>query len=165
MAEINKTTVKSQPAVNPEQVKETAPANEPKEENGFIAAKTKIEGNVKTEGHLSVLGTVNGDIDAKGDVTISGTVSGSIKCRHITINSNLEKANINASGLVTIQTGVTVKGNVNCRDLQLFGTLDGDVKAKSEVGVSKEAKISGNVSAAYIGVEMGARISGKLDIK
>ena len=43
--------------------------------------------------------------------------------------------------------------------------VNGDITASGKVGLSKDASVKGNITAAAIGVEVGAKIEGSLSIK
>ena len=47
----------------------------------------------------------------------------------------------------------------------LSGYLEGDITASGKVGLSKEATVRGNITAAAIGVAVGAKLEGNLSIR
>jgi len=135
------------------------------DEMGTIAAHTKVTGNITTKGHLAVIGTVIGDITAKGNVMISGTVKGKITCANLMLEGCNVQSEINASECVMIKDGVVLNGKVSCKDITVMSNVNGDITASGKVGLSKGASVKGNITAAAIGVEVGAKIEGSLSIK
>ena len=135
------------------------------DEMGTIAAGTKITGNIKTKGHLAVAGAVIGDIAAKGNVIITGTVKGKINCSNLMLEGCNVQSEINTTECVVIKEKVNVTGKIFCKDITIMSNVTGDIVASGKVGLSKDAAVKGNITAAAIGVEVGAKIEGALCIK
>lgn len=134
------------------------------DEMGVIGPETKVDGNIVTKGHVTVLGTVKGDISASGNVIVRGPVTGKIVCNNLLLESSNVEASIEAKGQVQIKSEVTVKGEILCGSVNVMGTVLGDITASDKVGLSETAVIRGNISAAYLGAAFGAKINGKSSI-
>lgn len=135
------------------------------DEMGTIAANTKITGNITTKGHLAVAGAVIGDITAKGNVIVTGTVNGKISCGNLMLQGCNVQSEINTTECVVIKEKVNVMGKIFCKDITIMSNVVGDIVASGKVGLSKDATVKGNITAAAIGVEVGAKIEGALSIK
>ncbi|MBR5229578.1 MAG: polymer-forming cytoskeletal protein [Firmicutes bacterium] len=135
------------------------------DEMGVIAANTKITGNITTKGHLAVSGTVIGDISAKGNVFVTGTVKGKITCSNLMLEGCNVMSEIETSEAVIIKENVHAVGRITCKDITVMSSLNGDILASGKVGISKDAVIRGNITAASLGVEAGAKIEGMMSIK
>lgn len=135
------------------------------DEMGTIAPNTKITGNISTKGHLAVAGAVVGDISAKGNVIVTGNVKGKITCSNLMLESCNVHSEINTSECVVIKEKVNVIGKIQCKDITIMSNVSGDIIASGKVGLSKDAVVKGNIIAAAIGVEVGAKIEGTLSIK
>lgn len=84
-----------------------------------------------------------------GDAIIAGEVT--LSC------------DVNCKGALTIDGG-TVNGNVSANTLVLNGVIKGSVKVKDSVTVTKISALTGDISAASINIEPGAKISGNIKI-
>jgi len=132
------------------------------DELGVIAEDTQIVGQVTTKGHLAVAGTIDGDITAKGNVLITGTVKGKIQCSNLSIKSGKVNSEIVSDGTVEIREKVQAIGNIQCKDIAIKGSIVGNITAAGNVVLFKTASVSGNIKAASIGMEMGAKINGNI---
>jgi len=121
----------------------------------------------------------------RGDVVV--TKKGSVRnceiaCRNLTVYGDLN-ATIDCSGVVIFKHSAKVKGTVNCirlvverkvevdfRDgliaeqLEVSGTVSGEVRCSGEVKVHRHGVIDGNVSARAINVREGGAIEGNQTI-
>ena len=166
MKENNTTEIKE-----PEEKETAAPeekaelVNAVKDEYGIISKDTKITGNIKTEGHITIEGTVKGNIEAKGNVVVSGSVFGNISCDNLILqNGDLADSEITAKGHVIIENGVSVKGQVKCKDITIYGKLDGTAEAKEKAEIREDGIFSGKLKAGRLGVHPGAKITGTVNI-
>ena len=145
------------------EVQETGLVNELVDELGVISEATRVEGDVETKGHLAIAGTVDGKVSAEGNVVITGVVRGGIKCKDLILDKCSLNAEIQASGNVTIKSG-TVNGNITCKDLNIKGTVNGNINATGTVALSNDAKVKGDIKAARMGMQVGAVLDGKISI-
>lgn len=134
------------------------------DEMGIIGAATKVTGNITTKGHVTVMGTVKGDISAKGNVIISGSVTGKIKCSNLLFESGVLTGDIEANNLVSINESVTLTGAIICKDITVVGTVLGNITATGKVGLASTAVVKGDIKSAQMGMEMGAKLDGKISI-
>lgn len=145
------------------EVQETGLVNELVDELGVISEATRVEGDVETKGHLAIAGTVDGKVSAEGNVIITGVVRGGIKCRDLVLDKCNLNAEIQASGNVTIKSG-TVNGDITCKDLNVKGTVNGNINATGTVALANDAKVKGDIKAARMGMEIGAIVDGRISI-
>jgi len=95
----------------------------------IMGSRTKINGNIDSEGSIRIDGILNGDITASGDVIIGPNAE---------INGNINSNNIDISGLVN--------GDINALNtLKIFesGILNGDFEC-SNFHISDGGFFSGN---------------------
>lgn len=135
------------------------------DEMGTVAEGTRIHGDITTRGHLAVAGTVIGDIDAKGNVIVTGNVKGKITCSNLMLENCNLTTEISARECVVVKEGVKINGDIACRDIHIMGAVAGDISCTGKVGLSKDAVVRGNITAAVIGVALGAKLEGNLSIK
>ncbi len=135
------------------------------DETGIIGPATKVVGDITTKGHLEIQGSVNGNIDAKGNVLISGNVNGKIKCGNLLIQSGNIHSEIAATNMVSIKENAVLTGKISCKDVTVAGTVQGDIAAAGKVGLASTAVVKGDVTAAAMGMEIGAKLDGRMTIE
>lgn len=87
---------------------------------------------------------IKGEIKESGDITIKGRVIG----------------NLDVEGLLILEDGGSVQGNMVCKDAIIRGKVDGDVKVKENLRLDAPAKINGDIEYKVISVEEGAAFNG-----
>ncbi|OCX51428.1 hypothetical protein BEL04_15490 [Mucilaginibacter sp. PPCGB 2223] len=88
---------------------------------------------------------IKGDLKAPNFVRIDGQITGDV--------------NIDA-GLIVGEKGM-INGNINTRELIIYGTVIGNIKAES-LKIETTGKINGEIKTQTLQVEMGAVYNGKL---
>jgi len=95
----------------------------------------------------SILGPeveINGDVKVAGDLLIYGKVYG----------------NILSEGAVNSAKGSLIKGDINAKNASISGTVEGDLNIQSKIILGKNSYLTGNLKAAIITIEEGARFDG-----
>tara|TARA_B110000014_G_C20102494_1_gene579032 strand:+ start:232 stop:648 length:417 start_codon:yes stop_codon:yes gene_type:complete len=95
----------------------------------------------------SILGPeveINGDVKVAGDLLIYGKVYG----------------NILSEGAVNSAKGSLIKGDVNAKNASISGTVEGNLNIQSKIILGKNSYLTGNLKAAIITIEEGARFDG-----
>lgn len=88
---------------------------------------------------------LEGDFSAAEDIHIQGCLKGAIRLQ-------------NAS--LYIDRKARVEASVSAKDVYVYGTLIGPIQATGRVFLSSEADMKGDISAARLSVENGARFRG-----
>ncbi len=88
---------------------------------------------------------IAGSIAAGNDVQINGLVEGDVSCVHLAIGE-----------------GGKVVGKISADAITLAGAVEGPISA-NRVELLATAQVSGDVSYQEIRIELGAKISGKLN--
>lgn len=147
-----------------EEVNETVVSSEAPVEIAVISASTKIEGNLRTEGHLIMNGAVQGNVSTKGNLVLSGTTTGEIYCDSVLVETTESNSDIIAEQNIIVAQGTVVNGNITCKNITVIGRVYGDIKASGSVVLKASAVIDGNISAKTIGMENGAVVNGTLEM-
>ena len=95
----------------------------------------------------SILGNeveIKGDVNVSGDLLIYGKIHGDIMSR----------------GEVISAKGSLVKGNICAINASISGTVEGNLEIESKVILGKKSHLMGNLKAAIITIEEGARFDG-----
>ena len=146
--------------VNPVQ---EAPVDEVDDDNQEVTVITKgttINGGIKSDTSLVVKGTIEGDVECQGKLTITGKVAGNTIASEIYVNTPRLEGDINSRGIVKIDVGTVVIGNVNCTSVLVAGTVKGDIEVNGPVIVDSTAVVKGDIKAKSIQINSGAVIDG-----
>tara|TARA_Y100000814_G_scaffold223182_1_gene167182 strand:- start:579 stop:989 length:411 start_codon:yes stop_codon:yes gene_type:complete len=95
----------------------------------------------------SILGPeikIEGNIDAKGDLLIYGEVKG----------------NVSSQGTINSSKGSLVQGNISAQNASIHGKITGDLTIKNKAILGKNSHLKGNLEAAIIIIEEGAKFDG-----
>ena len=134
------------PAVNP--VKEVTPVSaSPQEKKIEPAPHEAPRGAVA---HIGKSVVIKGELSGSEDLYIDGQVEGTIELRE----HNL-----------TIGPHGRVQANVNAKEVVLYGSLKGNVRAVDRVDIRKSGSLVGDLVAARVMIEDGAYFKGSIDIQ
>ncbi len=120
-----------------------------------------VEGNVRCQGKLTVLGTVHGDVVCDYELVIEGEICGNIKAKDVEINHAVIQGDIEADQECTISSGSKIIGNIKTDR----GTVDGEIQGRIEAAalhVQKNAVLSGDLKVEMLSVLQGAKINGNI---
>lgn len=132
--------------------------------DAVFEAESVIVGNLNTD-NLELSGKIKGNIKANGNVVVSDSVFGNISCDNLILqNEDLSDSEITAKGHVIIENGVSVKGQVKCRDITIYGKLGGNAEAKEKAEIGEEGVFAGELKAGSFGVHPGAKITGAANV-
>jgi cytoskeletal protein CcmA (bactofilin family) len=95
--------------------------------------------------NLISLGTdITGDIKSSGDIRIDGSLTG----------------NLNTKGKVVIGTTGKVKGEVNCKNSEVAGLIEGKITVGQLLNLKASSKIHGDIITLKLSIEPGAIFTG-----
>src|SRR5690606_11616385 len=95
--------------------------------------------------HYNVLGSsskVVGDLILCGDTIITSEIEGSIE--------------IKDEGKLILERGSRVKGKVSAIDLEIFGTVEGEIHCTGLVSIRSSAHVSGTIKSGRLVIYPGA---------
>lgn len=96
----------------------------------------------------TVVGTsvkLKGNLKSDGDITVDGSVNGEIKTK----------------GTVTIGPNANIIANVHAKNVNVAGTIQGNVVATDRLSISESGRIYGDIAANILSISAGALFSGK----
>lgn len=85
-----------------------------------------------------------GDIKTKNDIRVDGIIKGKI----IT------------TGRLVVGNTANVEGNIDCVNVDVIGTVLGDIQASGTVALKSPAKVTGNIIAGVISIDPGVMFNG-----
>jgi cytoskeletal protein CcmA (bactofilin family) len=112
------------------------------------------EANIVPEARnaYAVLGrqvTVTGEIRSREPLTIEGEVEGTIDV---------------TGHLLTVAAGGNVRASINAKEIDVLGSLEGNVEGADKIYIRAGARFLGNIRANGIVIEDGGFIRGKVDL-
>ena len=115
------------------------------------AATSASEGVVNV-GQLTVIGKamiVRGDIRSRESLHIEGEVDGSLDL---------------PGSRLTVGPTARVGANARAREIEVMGTLAGDLEASKKITIRKGGRLTGDLRTPGIVIEEGAYFKGKIEI-
>ncbi|RYD91843.1 MAG: polymer-forming cytoskeletal protein [Sphingomonadales bacterium] len=88
---------------------------------------------------------IAGNISAGNDLQVNGLIEGDVQCGHLSIGE-----------------GGKVVGKISAEEVTLAGSVEGPISA-TKVELLATAQVTGDVSYQELRIELGAKISGKLN--
>ena len=94
-----------------------------------------------------------------------GVIGSSTKnCSNLFLETGTLTGDILSDNLVSINEGVSMTGSIVCRDITVVGTVLGNISSSGKVGLASTAVVKSDIKAAEMGMEMGAKLDGKVSI-
>ena len=72
------------------------------------------------------------------------------------------EVSIRSTALVTVAPGGRVTGKIRARDVEVAGTVEGDIWASNHVHLAPTGHIQGDVSAIHLRVDEGGVMQGRI---
>jgi cytoskeletal protein CcmA (bactofilin family) len=92
---------------------------------------------------------ITGDIKSSGDIRIDGTLNG----------------NMITKGKVVIGPTGRVKGEVECKNSEVSGLIDGKITVTQLLNLKSSSKINGTIVTNKLSIEPGALFTGNCSMK
>ena len=92
--------------------------------------------------------TLSGEIEGKGDLVVAGAVEGPIELE----------------GMLTIDEGGEVRGEVSATSIVVRGVLVGNASAAESIRVEPSATMVGDARAPRVNIVEGARVRGRVQM-
>ena len=87
---------------------------------------------------------IKGDVSVKGDLLVYGTIHGDVK----------------SSGDIITAKHSVINGNMESQNASISGKIKGNLTIKSKITLKKNAHLEGDLKAAIITLEEGAKFDG-----
>jgi len=144
--EEEKPFVSQPPQVPAAPVRETVPAEAPKEES-----RPELGRTIRAEmARIGKLVSVKGELSGREDLFVDGEVEGSIDL---------------AGHLLTVGPNGRIRANISAQSVVVFGRIEGNVRGSERVELRKSAIVSGDILTQRIVIEDGAFLKGGIDIQ
>ena len=108
-------------------------------------AMAKNNNNISNSINLIGQGTtIKGDINSDGDIRIDGSLKG----------------NIISKGKVVVGTTGSIKGEINCKNTDISGKVEGKITVSELLSLKSTANIIGDIITNKLAIEPGTKFSG-----
>jgi cytoskeletal protein CcmA (bactofilin family) len=100
---------------------------------------------------INLIGTgtiIDGNIVSNGDIRIDGSLKG----------------NLSTKGKVIVGDTGKISGEVNCKNFEVEGSVDGKVFVSELLSLRAKSKILGDITTSKLAIEPGAVFTGKCDM-
>ncbi len=87
---------------------------------------------------------ITGDVNSNGDIRIDGILTGNLK----------------TAGKVVIGETGKVKGEIDCKNSEVLGEINGKIKVGELLSLKATSKISGDIITKKLAIEPGAVFTG-----
>lgn len=123
----------------------------------YIPKGMTIIGDVESDGDLKLSGEVMGNVDIDGTLELNGTVKGKdLKVGRVELTEGTIESNIECLDYISIDSGVTVIGNIKAKNADVSGAVLGSIDVEENMSVGPTAVIRGEVNTGTINVDLGA---------
>ncbi len=111
-----------------------------------MAKNNETENNVI---NLIGVGTeIIGDVNSNGDIRIDGVLTG----------------NLYTKGKVVIGESGKVKGEVNCKNSDVEGLIEGKINVLELLALKRSARIIGDINTSRLAIEPGSKFTGNCNM-
>lgn len=163
--EINMDTINEEFVMPEAEVAEVQTVDNSEPEVTVITKGTTINGGIKSDTSLVVKGTIEGDVECDGKLTITGRVSGNTIASEIYVNTPRLEGDIESKGIVKIDVGTVVIGNVSCTSVLVSGAVKGNIEVNGPVIIDSTAVVKGDIKAKSIQINSGAIVDGHCSLQ
>jgi len=87
---------------------------------------------------------ITGDIHSEGDIRIDGDLAGDVK----------------STGRVVIGVSGKITGNVNCKNCEISGIVEGNLSIDQMLSLKSSAHVKGDILSGKLSIEPGSVFSG-----
>ena len=91
---------------------------------------------------------IKGDVNSNGDIRIDGSLKGNLKTK----------------GKVVIGATGFVKGEVNCKNSDVEGNIEGKITVMELLSLKSTSSINGDIVARRLAIEPGAKFTGNCNM-
>ena len=100
--------------------------------------------NVNSVSRISAGTVIKGEIQSPYDLRIDGTFEGKVQSK----------------GRVVIGETAVIKGDIVCNDVDLWGSVEGNIFVKDTLALKEGCVVNGNLHIRKLSVELGATFNG-----
>ena len=126
----------------------------------YITKNTVINGDLRTDGCIDLIGTVNGAVSCDGKLIIGGFIKGDVQVGELYANAARVEGDVHVVDAAKIGVGTVIVGNGFAGSAVIAGAVKGDIDVQGPVIVDSTAVIMGNIKSKSVQINNGAVIEG-----
>ena len=128
----------------------------------YLAAGSCMEGTMKVDGDLEVVGVFKGTLEVGGRAVIHADMEATVQAAELELVGCKLVGDCHVAGKVTVGAGSSVEGNIFAQELDCTGCIKGDARIDGRSTFRPTARMEGNVETKGISVESGAVLMGNI---
>ena len=125
-----------------------------------ITAGMEINGDIKSQGSLELVGAVHGNINIAGKMSITGIIEGNSQAAEIYAESAKITGEVRSLGTVKVGQETVIIGNIFATSAVIAGAVKGDIDVHGPVVLDTTAIVMGNIKSKSVQINNGAVIEG-----
>lgn len=131
----------------------------------IITKDSRIEGLLKTKHRLEVDGEIVGNVSCEKSLTVTGKIIGDILAERINSQGSHLEGNVSIKQDAIIESNSVIVGNLSAEDIEINGTVEGDVKASNSLVILENGQVFGDIITPKIKISEGAVIKGNVKVE
>jgi len=100
--------------------------------------------NANDVSRIAVGASIKGDLTSNNDIRVDGTVNGTL----------------HSDGRIVVGESAMLSGKLLCKDLDLWGKVEGDIYVQDTLSLKASSTVNGNIYVNKMQMEMGAQLNG-----
>ncbi|MBR5317051.1 MAG: polymer-forming cytoskeletal protein [Lachnospiraceae bacterium] len=125
-----------------------------------ITAGMVINGDIKSQGSLELVGAVHGNINIAGKMSITGVIEGNSQAAEVYAESAKITGEVRSLGTVKVGQETVIIGNIFATSAVIAGAVKGDIDVHGPVILDTTAIVMGNIKSKSVQINNGAVIEG-----
>ena len=130
----------------------------------YFAEGTSMEGTLRSDSDVEIVGDFKGEIASDGKVTIHANTQSSIAAAELVLIDCVLTGDAMISGDVSINEHSSVTGNIRATNIVCSGIIKGNLNVTGNIALTENAQIIGDIRTGTLAMSRGARVSGKIDM-
>jgi len=125
-----------------------------------VTAGMIINGDIKSQGSLELVGAVHGNINIAGKMSITGVIEGNSQAAEVYAESAKITGEVRSLGTVKVGQETVIIGNIFATSAVIAGAVKGDIDVHGPVILDATAIVMGNIKSKSVQINNGAVIEG-----
>ena len=125
-----------------------------------ITAGMIINGDIKSQGSLELVGAIHGNINIAGKMSITGIIEGNSQAAEVYAENAKITGEVRSLGTVKVGQGTVIIGNIYATSAVIAGAIKGDIDVHGPVVLDTTAIVMGNIKSKSVQINNGAVIEG-----
>ena len=136
----------------------------PRRDKTYFAEGTVIEGILRSNNDVEIVGDFKGEIMSEGKVTICANTVSSIAARDLELVGSTLVGDATVTGNVLIDDRSRIAGNIRAKNVDSAGEINGNLFVEQNVALRQHAAMVGDIKTGTLSMDRGAKFNGKLEM-